>query len=231
MNYASMRIDASTLHGIDVFRNLGIAERRRLAERCHCHRFAPHSIVLSRCDRHKNVYFIIAGQARAVEYSPAGHEVALTDLRAGEMFGELAAIDGGARSADVIAKLETLVAVMSGDDFWAAVLRHPALAQALIKRLAGRVRELTERVVEMNTLGAKGRVHAELIRLAEAGFGIAEKVVISPAPTHQELANRVGVRRETVTREFLQLKRMGLVERRGRDLVVRDIGRLGSLME
>jgi hypothetical protein len=91
---------------------------------------------------------------------------------------------------------------------------------------------LLGRIIEFRTLPVRGRVHAELLRLARIaaphlGHCIA---TIAPAPTHAAIASRIDTHREAVTREFNELSRMGLIKRNGRELVIRDIAALAELV-
>jgi TolB-like protein/class 3 adenylate cyclase/Tfp pilus assembly protein PilF len=91
------------------------------------------------------------------------------------------------------------------------------------------VRELANRLVELGARRVQSRVWAELARLARMA-GVADNMArIERAPTHSEIASRVGTSREEVTREFSRLARQGLLERQGRALVVRDVTALQNL--
>ena len=90
------------------------------------------------------------------------------DLRDGEWFGDLSAIDHAPRSADVIALSETLVASIRSDRFLELLACAPSVSRALIVHLGAKVRELTERIFALSTIGVEGRVDAELLRLAYA---------------------------------------------------------------
>ena len=93
-----------------------------------------------------------------------------------------------------------------------------------------RIRLLTERVFELNALAVRSRLHCELLRLSlEAGVR-DNRAVISPAPTHAELASRIGTHREAVTRELQYLKQEGVVEPKDKSLAIADIGKLTGIV-
>ena len=170
-----------------------------LGERLELHaRFveaAPGEMVLSVGARSTEVYLILEGQVRAELYSPGGHEVILGDLGPGAIFGEVAAIDKAPRSATVIATSPCLFARFPGTAFREAVLGHLAAAEWLAMQLMARIRLLTERIFELNTLAVRDRLHCELLRLCLSA-GIADnRAVIDGAPTHSELAARIGTHR------------------------------------
>jgi CRP-like cAMP-binding protein len=86
-------------------------------------------------------------------------------------------------------------------------------------------------VVEFSTLGVDKRIHAELLRLAKGYPRNGALVEITHPPTRADIASRVGTRREAVTKELSRLSDMGLIERRGKSLVVRDLEPLSRMIE
>jgi CRP/FNR family transcriptional regulator, cyclic AMP receptor protein len=185
---------------------------------------------VTQLDRHNEVFFILSGTVRATFHGVAGKDVQFRDQHAGEMFGELAAIDGQPRSAEVIAVTETFLAVVSAADFLAIAAEHPAIARRVLNRLASLVRALSDRVVEFSTLGVNNRIHGELLRLARE-FGVQDnQALIKPAPTHADIASRVSTHREAVTREIAALARAGILQRGRGCLRVCDVARLETLV-
>ena len=187
--------------------------------------------VLGYKDDTHDVFFVVEGKVRAINYSISGKEVSFRDIEANDMFGEFAAIDGGPRSANVIALEDSLVASLSTDDLWAVLDAHPEVVRATMRRLTAQVRALTERVFEFSTLAVKNRIHAELLRLARDHMTDENTARISPAPTHADLASRLSTHREAVTRELNELAHGGLIERRDRGLVINDVSRLEQMVE
>jgi CRP/FNR family transcriptional regulator, cyclic AMP receptor protein len=86
-------------------------------------------------------------------------------------------------------------------------------------------------VNEFTTLDARHRIYAELLRLSRPETGASTRAIVSPPPAHAELAARVSIRREAVSRELKALERSGLIERRRGALVLTDPGRLRDLIE
>ena len=224
-------LTAETLAGIRLFRHLPAEDRKALAGRCHAHRYAAKQQIVSHAEHSTDVYFIVSGQVRATIYSTGGREVAFRDLGAGEMFGDLSAIDGKPRSANVVALVDSFVISMTAKVFQEVLQTYPAVAMAALQELVDLVRGLCERVIEMSTLGVKNRIHAELLRLAQKKMNDGKTAVISPAPTHADIASRVSTQREAVTREINRLIQMGLVEKSSGGLVIEDIAQLARMVE
>lgn len=202
-----------------------------MAQRCRWRRYGPNEQIVGYQEENRDVFFVVSGRVRVTLFSASGKEVTFRDLNAGEMFGELAAIDGQPRSANVIALTDSLIASLSGEAFWQVLREQPEVAAVTLKRLVANVRDLSERVFEFSTLTVNNRIHAELLRLAQAHRRDEEHAIIAPAPTHAEIASRVSTHREAVTRELSRLAQAGVIERRPGKLLVLDVRRLRHMVE
>lgn len=202
----------------------------QLAQQCRWRRFPVAQRVISRDAQDQDVYLIVSGRVRITSFSAAGRQVTYRDIPAGDWFGDFAAIDGLSRSADVVALEDTLAASMSPAVFRDLLHVHPAVCDRMLYRLVTLVRELTERVFDLSTLGVQNRVHAELLRLARLAGVKANVARIDPAPRHTEIASQVSTYREQVTRELSAMAKQGLVERDGHVLVIPDFDRLEKIV-
>jgi hypothetical protein len=99
-----------------------------------------------------------------------------------------------------------------------------------MRRLVQCVRDLTDRIYDLTTLGVQNRVHAEILRLAKQAGVDDNKACIRPVPKHSELAANISTYREQVTREISKMVDQGLVERSENALVVPDVARLEQLV-
>ncbi len=215
---------------IKEFQNLSSKELDTAADVCHWHRYESGEDIVRYHDSSNSVFFILQGEIRVTYHSLSGHEVILCDLPAGELFGELTAIDGRARSATVVARTNTLLASMSAPDFLNLIYSNQNIAAAILSRLTGQVRRLTERIYDFSTLAVRSRIHAELLRLAKNQTATPNMAIITSAPTHTDLANLVSTHREAVTRELNSLVRKKLIERKGHDLHILDVCTLTKMV-
>ncbi len=227
---ASVEPSLLGLRQIRFLRDLPEPALEQLARDCRWRRYSAAQQVISRDAPDRDVYLIVTGAVRATAFSAAGRQVTYREIPAGDWFGDFSAIDGHARSADVVAVKETLVATMSPTVFRRLVHEHPAVCDHMLLRLVTSVRELTERIFEFSTLGVQNRVHAELLRLARQAGIVKNRARIEPAPKHAEIAAQVSTYREQVTRELSRMVKQGLIARAGRALVVQDVARLESLV-
>jgi len=176
------------------------------------------------------VFVVLEGTLRVELHSLNGREIILADLGKGEIFGEFAALDDQPRTASVSATSSCTLATIPGETFRTIVLGDPATADWLARRLVRRIRLLTERIFELNALAVRDRLHCELLRLSlDAGVS-ANRALISPAPTHVQLAGRIGTHREAVTRELTWLQKEGIVAQQGREMAIENVAQLAEIV-
>ncbi len=220
-----------TLKGIPLFKDLPDPRREAYEHHCVWRRFAPDEQIIDRTSDSREVFFVVEGRVRIVNYSLSGREISFDERKAGDFFGELAAIDGGPRSAHAVALADTLVAVMPPERFTALVSEHPSAALAIMRRLTAIIRISTGRIMDLSTLAAHDRVRAEILRLARPGLRADGTAHISPIPIHADIASRVSTTRETVARVFGDLTRHGLLKRAPNALILLDVARLEASLE
>ncbi|GIL03759.1 MAG: cyclic nucleotide-binding protein [Betaproteobacteria bacterium] len=219
------------LRRVALLDGLSEAALAAIARECAWRHYVAGQRIVSRDADDRNVHFVVAGRVRATTYSRSGRQVTFRDQQAGDFLGEVAAIDGLPRSVDVVALESTLVASMTPAAFERLLQEQPLVAGRVLRRLAGLVRGLSERVIDLSTLGVQNRIHAELLRLARAA-GVRDNAArIDPAPPHADIASQVSTYREQVTRELSALVKTGLLAKDRRALVVLDVARLGRLVE
>ena len=202
-----------TLARFALFRSLEPELIHRLDRQCIWRRAKADEWVVDYEDKSVDLFFVAFGRLRVTIRPVSGGEIILRDIRDGEFFGELAALDGRPRSAGVVAMTDSVIARMTPAVFREAVHRHPDVCDQLLALLASQVRMLAGRVTEFSTFDVRHRIYSELLRLARTQPGDSE-MKIAPPPTHAELAARVSTHREAVTRELKTLERAGLIARR-----------------
>lgn len=211
---------------------LGDSARSALEQRARWVRYKANDTIIDRESESRDVYFVVEGRVRVVNFSISGREISFDEMETGGVFGELAALDGMPRSASVVALHDTYVASISPDTFLNLLRDHPDLAVGVMQELAKIVRTSTERIMDLSTLGAHNRVHSEILREARAAADEdANSARISPIPVHADIAARVSTTRETVARVLSDLARQDLVKREKDALVILDLERLSDLVE
>jgi len=224
-------IKGESLAGTEIFADLDLKARRAVAGYCTGMEFDASETILTHLDTTQNVYLVLSGVVDVSLVSINGRRITFNEKSAGQMVGELAAIDGRPRCAHVTAKTKCLVASIPPQAFKQIMSANPMAAQRLLERLTSQVRELSERVFEFNALCVNNRIHVELLRCARNATGDGVRRLIIPAPTHADIASRVSTHREAVSREISHLTREGVLEKDKDALVVIDISLLEDLVE
>ena len=204
----------------------------RVARVCSWRRFDAGKAVITRSSTSRDLFLVVSGRVRVTVYTASGKQVTFRDLAEGETVGEIAAVDGGLRSVDVVALTEVLVAVITPTNLNALLRENPSVAEQFTQHLVQLIRLLTETVIELSTLGVVNRIHAELLRLAvESSAGATGSCLLSPAPRHADIAARVSTTREQVTREISVLAKRGLLVKHPEGMLVTDVNALASMVE
>ncbi|MDQ5848916.1 MAG: cyclic nucleotide-binding domain-containing protein, partial [Pseudomonadota bacterium] len=218
------------LQKVDVFKGLDAYSLREIAAQCSWMRCKRNQYVIRSEGTDRDVYFVIAGMVRVAAQAGGRRRIIFRDVLAGDMFGEHSAIDGHSRFTDVFAVRESLLASMPPEAFRAILANYAPVRERVLRRLSGSVRELTGRLMDLGAQRVQCRVWVELLRLARLAGVEANASRIERAPTHNEIASRVGTSREEVTREISRLARQGLLDRAGRALLVLDVASLEALV-
>jgi CRP-like cAMP-binding protein len=221
--------DRSYLRKVRCLQALDDAALGRVAEACRAQVVEPGTILMYKGEADQTVYFMLSGRARVAIYTPQGRLVHLEDAVAGMVIGEIAAISNTLRQATVEMVETSLVARMPGEVFMAFLRELPEISIGLLRLAHTRLHLLTERFYENTALPVQGRVHMELLRLIARPDYQNNTARISPHPTHEEIANRIGARRESVAREFSRLTKLGLLQKRGRQLEIRNLTMLQEM--
>jgi CRP/FNR family transcriptional regulator, cyclic AMP receptor protein len=217
---------SSNLRVISLFEELSDAELARVAESCSTRTYEKNAHILGEQDPTTDVFFILAGSVRANSVSPKGREVIYSEFKAGAIFGEFSAIDGRPRSSACSALTDCVVARMPAKAFFELLRSNGIVATKLVELLVVKIRSMSERVFEVSALSVSERLRRELIRLASTGERQGKTIVIKPAPTHYDIAARIGSHREAVTREFNRMEAEKLLEVSRRQISILDLQRL-----
>jgi CRP/FNR family transcriptional regulator/CRP/FNR family cyclic AMP-dependent transcriptional regulator len=142
-------------------------------------------------------------------------------LSAGDFFGEMALLDDEPRSATAIAVEDTDLLSLQRSEFEGVVATKTSISAALIKVLSARLRKANHQISTLALLDVYGRVARVLMDMArEEGRRLRDGRMAFRRATHQEIANRIGTTRETVTRMMKDLERQGLVQVEGKEFVL-----------
>jgi CRP/FNR family cyclic AMP-dependent transcriptional regulator len=207
---------------ISLLSHLSDSARNNFATKCRWVEFRANDSIIERGKEDTNVYFIITGTVHVQNYSKTGRVITHATLKEGDIFGELAAIDGLPRSAWVCTITPCRMATASSSEFLKLLSYSPEMSLALLRRMSSDIRLLDERLTDLTLLGAEQRACTELLRMAKPDKEAPGGYVVASMPTHANFANLVGVSRETVSRIFRKLREDSLIVHNKRGLCILD---------
>jgi CRP/FNR family transcriptional regulator/CRP/FNR family cyclic AMP-dependent transcriptional regulator len=195
--------------------------------------FAAGKIIFYQGDRGRLLYLVESGQVRIFVNGFDGHETSVVLYgRPGEIFGELAIIDGLPRSASAVAVMDTVVHTLSRERFQEYMRRSPQLALNFMKTLTKKVRYNTHQVDSFASMDISRRLARKLLELGQ-NYGTAEPqgVRLNTALTQSDLASLIGATRESTNKLLRQFRDNGLITlTNGQTIFIRDAEALRTLV-
>lgn len=179
------------------------------------------AIIVGRDEPSGGLHIVVQGTAKRVLFADNGREIILDLLGPGEVFGEIALLDGQAELCNVVADSDCRVLLLSRAVFMELLSQEPAVTAVILKHLVQRLRKVTDTVGDLALYDVGARLSRCLVRLAkEKGEYQDDGILIKKRPTQQDLANMVGTCRETVSRALSAMGKKGTVVSRGRSLLL-----------
>ena len=206
-----------SLRHIPLFSSVGDEDLEAVAALLIERRFPKNKTIVEEGLPGDYMYVIREGRVQVSKLSDDGREKILEFLDAGDFFGEMSLLDNAPRSASCRALVESRVLALSRGDFLNAMRKSPDLAMAVVQELTRRLRQIDEQASSLSFQRVKERTKGLLTRLAKDDVGPRR---ITPALTHQQIADMIGTSRETVTRALKGLKGEGWLEQDGKKYLV-----------
>jgi CRP-like cAMP-binding protein len=213
--------DQELLRTVPIFSELTDGDIASLARLSSRRRFPKDTVVFFENEEGDFFFMILEGRIKVTILGDDGREVILSMLGPGDFFGEMALLDNEPRSATAIAVEESELLQLHRTDFQSVLTDNRSIQHALIKILTGRLRRANHQISTLALLDVYGRVARVIVDMArEEGRRLRDGRIAFRRATHQEIANRIGTTRETVTRMLKDLERQGLIHVEGKEIVV-----------
>ncbi|KLK91165.1 transcriptional regulator [Microvirga vignae] len=187
------------------FAGLGDDAIEAVAVLCVSRHLDPGETLFLKGDPGDALYAVRRGQIRIATGSSSGRRLTLNLLGPGDVFGEVALLDGRPRTADAVAVEPTELYTVLRRDFFDLLERRPSVAIRIIELLCERIRWMSEQMEERALLPLETRLAHRLVALSE-DYGCELHV------SQEELAVFVGASRESVNRQLQDWRRRGWVE-------------------
>ena len=172
-------------------------------------------------------YVIKAGRVKVFKLAEDGRELILGIFGDGALFGDVPVFDGGPYPAGAAALVDTQVYAISREDFERLVTGHPEMALKIVRVLGRRLRQAHGFVMDIAMKSAPQRLSTLLLRLADE-YGVTEDkgTVLDLSLSRQEIAELMGVSRETAIRELSKFSRAGTIKLDGKRIIIIDKDKL-----
>jgi len=225
-NVAAQDRGQKVLEKCVLFSSLDEKARREIAAHAVSRRFAAGESICRLGDDGDSMMAVVVGSVRISRPTVRGKEIILADLQPGELFGEIALLDGRSRSADAMALTNCELMVLPRRDVLAFLEKNPAVCMKLMEILCARIRRSDERMADIAFFNLPVRLAKILLSYQPQGRG-AMKLSLSQT----ELAEMAGGTREKVNRCLRDWQRQGILELKNRWTIILKPEALRELLE
>jgi len=211
------------LSSINIFSDLSDNELEKLQKVFKPRNYLKNSMIILEEEYGDLVFVVKTGTIKITRVNDEGKEVILALLGAGEIFGELAILDGEARSANALAQENCQLLAINKEDFLDILKHNFSISYSLLCELAKRLRKSDQQIEALSLSDAEHRIGVSLLNLAE-DMGVIRKgkVTIQNLPFQQDIANMAGTSRETVSRVMKILENKDMISKEGHTLIIPD---------
>ena len=201
--------------GPELFQQLRAHARVRNVERG--------ATVFAKGDLGTSLFAILEGQVKVISYSVEGKYAVFNLLSAGDIFGEIALLDGGERTADVVAVTHCKLLVIERRDFLPLAHSRPDISQKLIEVLCERLRNTSRQVEEVMFLDLSTKLARTLLRLGDS------KGSTRIALTQSEIAQLIGASRESTNKQLRDWENLNWIHLERGEIILVDTKSLETI--
>ncbi len=207
----------AALGQVELFSGLSEPVLQQIATVARAREFDKGELLFVEGDVGDSLLVLVHGSLTVFRTSADGERAALNVLEPPEVLGEIALLDGAARSASVEATEPSLVLSLSRQEFFALLRAQPTVLDPLMRQLGTMVRRLTEQAADHVFLDLAGRVAKALLRLASPGSPPVVSI------TQSRLAEMSGGTRQSVNQVLGGFAQRGLIHLEGRRVLLTDV--------
>jgi CRP-like cAMP-binding protein len=204
------------LEAAPLFSVLKPADLRALASRFHPVRYTRGEVIFREGESTERLFLIESGRVKLSTASPNGHELLIGVVGPGQIFGELEVIDRGNRAMDARAMEDSRVLALDSDVLWTVLENRPSLARRLLELMARRLQRADQASQDLVFFDAPTRLARRLLQLAEEhGRSVGtdeESIMVTVRVTQEELAQMIGVTRESANRLVSSFTQRGWID-------------------
>ncbi len=221
-----------SLSRVWIFGGLAEDELARLSDLARIKAYKARETIVEKGDEANEFFVLLRGRAKVSTQGSDGADAAINVMGPGEVFGEVAILDGRPRSATVTTLEECELAVVDKRAFHDLLASSPPIAVKLLAVLAGRIRDLTTRLEDRAFLDVPARLAKQLLWLAtNHGTESGSRVRIELKLSQQEFGDFIGATRESVNKHLRDWTRSDLIKHERDCLEILDLDALRAIAE
>ena len=216
-------MDLDFLSSVSIFSDLSDSELDNIKTLCQTRKYPKNSMIILEEEMGDVVFIVMSGTVKITRVNDEGKEVILAMLGSGEVFGEMAILDGESRSANALAQEHCEVVTINREEFLNIIKTNNKVALNLMTEFAVRLRKSDQQIEALSLDDAEHRIGVSILNLAEE-MGVIRKgaVTVENLPYQQDIANMAGTSRETVSRVMKIFEDRGLITKTGHKLSIPD---------
>jgi len=222
---------ARILRNHELFRELSADELDQLIAVARVEDFRAKTPIFHKGAAGESMMAVVTGEVKISAPAADGREIVLAMMGEGEVFGEIALLDGCDRTADATAVTNCVLLVVHRRDFLPFLNTHPQVAIRLLRVVCQRLRRTTEQVEDLLFLNLPSRLAKKLLSLS----GANEDRVRERAPiirqSQREIGNLVGLSRESINKQLSRWQKESLLTLRDGMIVLDDLDSLREIAE
>ena len=216
-------MDLDFLRSVNIFSDLSESELVGIQDICTTRKYPKNSMIILEEEMGDVVFIVMSGTVKITRVNDEGKEVILAMLGSGEVFGEMAILDGESRSANALSQENCEVVTINREDFLNLLKTNNKVSLNLMTEFAIRLRKSDQQIEALSLDDAEHRIGVSILNLAEE-LGVIRHgaVTVENLPYQQDIANMAGTSRETVSRVMKIFEERGLITKSGHKLSIPD---------
>jgi CRP/FNR family transcriptional regulator, cyclic AMP receptor protein len=212
-----------------LFGKLSASEIDALISYARVERYPADREIFAKGSPGQSLMAVLRGSIKISSLSTDGKEVVFRIINAGEIFGEIGALDGEERSADATAMTDCELLVLNRRDFLRVLENRTDLCMILLRIVCRRLRLTSEQVEDVTFRHLDSRVAKALLQLAEGSGGL-QSTSVELHVSQRVLGNMAGGSRESVNKILQNWHRQGLIDLGKASVLIRDVEELKRLI-
>ncbi|EIW00188.1 Crp/Fnr family transcriptional regulator [Thermoanaerobacter siderophilus] len=193
--------------------------------------FKKGSIIFMEGEKGEAIYFVKSGKVKISKTSSIGKEYIIKIMEKGDIFAESILFAGGEYPATAEAIEDSEVIMLKNQDIENLILKNSEIALSIIKLMAKRLKNVSYIIENLALRDSIGRTASVLLTFAkERGVNVKEGILLNLNLNRQDLANIIGISRETVTRVLSQMDKEGIIKLNRNKVIIKDIERLREML-